>query len=448
MPSERARPGAWQVARRLAQPHVAVMMALGFASGLPFMLVGNTLGFWLRESGVPLAAIGFLSWVGIAYSMKFLWAPIIDGVNAPLAARLGRRRGWMLLGQAAVIVGLIGLAVLGPGPSLLGFGGLALLAAFGSATQDIAVDAWRIESAVDAEDLALLTAAAQLGYRAAILITDALILILAAGIGWPLSYGVMAVLMAVGVGAVLCAREPARAAAAAARAPIFTARGLSDAIAGPFVSFFRAHGRWALVMLAAVSLYRMPDFVMGPMANPFYVDLGLDKALVGEIRGSVGLIATIAGIAAGGLCALRFGFVATLIIGAVVGPASNLAFSVLAFTGPQLGAFAAAMAVDNFSLGFAGIALVSYMSSLTSAGYTATQYALLTSFYALLGKVLKGFSGVTVDALARSMPLLDAYAWFFAGTAAIGLPALILCVILTRKAPARPPTGEAASGAD
>ena len=431
------RPGWQKVLRALGQRKVLVMLLLGFASGLPFMLVGNTMGFWLREGGIELSAIGFLSWVGLAYSMKFLWAPIIDKVDAPLLGRwLGRRRGWMALAQLIVAVALVGMAILRPEGGLVAFGVLALVAAFASATQDIVIDAWRIESSEGGEELALLSAGYQLGYRAALLVTDALILIVAAYIGWSLSYELMALLMAIGLAATWFAHEPAASMrAATTHGSLLTPQGLFDAIAGPFIAFFKQHGGWALLMLATISLYRLPDFVMGPMANPFYADLGIDKETVGAVRGSFGLIASLAGIAAAGLVAVRFGFVATLLLGAILGPGSNLAFAYLAWHGADAGVFSAAMVIDNFSTGFAGVALVGYMSSLTNIGYTATQYALLSSFYALLGKVLKGLSGVAVENLESGRTLIEAYALFFVGTALVGIPALLLCIVLAMRRP-------------
>src|SRR5215475_499400 len=200
----------------LRQPKVAVMLALGFSSGLPFFLSGNTLGYWLRDEGTTLAAIGFLSWVGLAYSLKFLWAPIIDRVDAPLVGRLGRRRGWMIVSQVSVAAGLIGLAAIGLKAGLATLGILAVIMAFSSSTQDIVVDAWRIEAAADGDELGLLSAAYQLGYRFAIIVTEALILISANHLGWRISYGAMAVLMAVGVAASFVAIEPLRASKAMA----------------------------------------------------------------------------------------------------------------------------------------------------------------------------------------------------------------------------------------
>src|SRR5437762_11781443 len=185
----------------LGQPKVAVMLMLGFSSGLPFLLTGNTLGYWLRDQGTTLKAIGFLSWVGLAYSLKFLWAPVVDRLDAPIFGRFGRRRSWMLVTQVLVAVGLLGLSIAGTEHGLTAVGALAVLVAFASSTQDIVVDAWRIEAASDSDELGLLSAAYQLGYRAALLVTDALILISANHLGWRISYAMMAVLMAIGIGA-------------------------------------------------------------------------------------------------------------------------------------------------------------------------------------------------------------------------------------------------------
>lgn len=428
--------GTRDVLRALRQPKVLAMLLLGFSSGLPLYLVGNTMGYWMRENGSELSAIGFLSWVGLAYTLKFLWAPIIDKTDVPILGRLGHRRGWMLLSQVIVAAGLAGMAIVQPEGGLVTFGVLALIAAFASATQDIVIDAWRIEIADNKEELGLLTSGTQFGYRTALLVTDALILILATYVGWAPSYWVMAALMGVGIFAALfLAREPAASQApeVASHAPMWTLSGLWDAIVGPFLVFFRTHGKWALLMLAAISLYRLPDFVMGPMNNPFYADIGISKEFVGEVRASIGLAASLAGIAAAGISAVRFGFVPTLLAGAILGPGSNAAFTWVAYTNGDPTVFIASMAIDGFATGFAGTALVAYMSSLTSIGYTATQYALLSSFYALLGKVLKGFSGVAVETLQASHGQAGGYALFFLGTALAGVPALVLCLWLSRQ---------------
>jgi PAT family beta-lactamase induction signal transducer AmpG len=428
----------------LGQRKVAVMLALGFSSGLPFLLTGNTLGYWLRDEGTTLKAIGFLSWVGLAYSLKFLWAPVVDRLDAPFFGGLGRRRSWMLLAQAIVAVGLLGLSMSGPEHGLTAVGALAVLVAFASSTQDIVVDAWRIEAASDSDELGLLSAAYQLGYRGALLVTDALILISANHLGWPVSYAMMAVLMGIGIGASAAAGEPSRAESAPGAPPASTGfgsvRGFADAVIGPFTEFFRAYGWVALVMLAMISLYRLPEFLMGPMANPYYHDLGLSKDTVGAVRASIGLVGSLVGIAAGGVSAVRIGYFRTLIIGLILQSAVIAAFAILAYTGPNVRVFGTVMAVDNFGAAFAGVALVTYMSSLTTLGYTATQYALLSSAYTYVGKFAKGFSGMMVESLASGRTLLEAYALFFIGAGLLGIPALILCLVLARVtvSPSRP----------
>jgi PAT family beta-lactamase induction signal transducer AmpG len=419
----------------LGQPKVAAMLMLGFSSGLPFFLTGNTLGYWMRDEGTTLSAIGFLSWVGLAYSFKFLWAPIIDRVDAPLFGRFGRRRGWMILTQILIGIGLVGMSTIGLAAGLASIGVLALLVAFSSSTQDIVVDAWRIEAAADSDELGLLSAAYQFGYRIAILVSEAAILIVANHFGWRISYTVMAVLMAIGVSASLMATEPLRAKKvfeAKAETPLWTSRGFFDAVVGPFSEFFRVYGWLALLMLAMISFYQLPEYMTGPMYNPLYHDLGLSKDVVGTVRASIGLVATLVGITAGGFSALRFGYMPTLIAGVILKMLVIANFATLAHAGPSVPVFGVVIAADNFGIGFAGVALVTYMSSLTSLGYTATQYALLSSAYTYVGKFAKGFSGVWVERLAAGRPLLDAYGLFFIGAGLLGLPALVLCIVLAR----------------
>jgi PAT family beta-lactamase induction signal transducer AmpG len=426
------------------RPKTLTMLLLGFSSGLPFYLVGNTLGYWLRDEHTSLTAIGFLSWVGIAYSLKFLWAPLMDRVDLPLFKRLGHRRGWMMFSQIVVGLALFAMGVSGTKVGLAQLGAFALVVAFASSTQDIVVDAWRIESADDGEEQGLLASAYQFSYRLALLATDTVILILAATVGWRMSYGIYGACMAIGMIATWFAKEPERADAVMdekeRKAPLWTPRGFLDAIVGPFIAFFRAHGWLALVMLAAISLYRLPDFIMGPMANPYYHDIGLSKQTVGAVRGSIGLIATFVGIAAGGFCSLKLGYMRALIMGGIVQAVAIATYASLAFVGMSIPVFALVMAADNFGMSFAGVALVAYMSSLTNLGYTATQYALLSSTYAWLGKILKGFSGAVVESLSTTHGLTHAYGIFFIACGLTGVPAVLLFAALgywqRRKQPA------------
>jgi MFS transporter, PAT family, beta-lactamase induction signal transducer AmpG len=428
----RRRRSALDVLRALRQPKVAVMLALGFSSGLPFLLTANTFGYWLRDEGTSLRAIGFISWVGFAYAFKVYWSPLVDRLDVPLLGRLGRRRGWMLLCQGLVAIGLLGMSAVGAGHGLGAIGAFALLTAFASATQDIAIDAWRIEAASDADEVGVMTSAAQLGYRVALLVTDAAIIAAAQRIGWSMSYVAMAALMTVGIVATFFAFEPARADAVLhGKAPLWSRRGLLDAVIGPFVDFFAKHKMAGLVILLMVALYRLPDFVMGPMYNPYYHDLGVSKDTVALVRGSFGLVTTLLGLAAGGLSAVRIGLMPTLVVGLVLEGLGTAAFALLALHAGDV-TFAAVMSLDSFAQAFAGVALVTYMSSLTSLGYTATQYAMLSSTYALLGKFLKGFSGVAVDTLTPSYGLLGAYATAFIATGLTAIPPLLLILVLWR----------------
>ena len=431
------KPRRLERVRLYFRPRVFTMLLLGFSSGLPFFLTGNTLGFWLRDEGTSLTAIGFLSWVGIAYSVKPLYAPIVDRTDVPLFGRLGHRRGWMLITQLTVCVGLIGMSIIGPHGGLTLLGACALAVAFASSTQDIVVDAWRIEVADNADEIGLLSSAYQLGYRVAIITTESLILIAAGHLGWPISYGLMGMLMMVGVFATWKATEPRLAdavmSAKDAALPLWTGRGFYDAVIGPFLVFFKTYGWTALLMLLMISLYRLPDFFRGPMMNPFYHDLGLSKDVIGGVRASVGLTFAFLGIAAGGLSSARFGYFRTLIVGAIIQAMAISSFAIMAFYSADIKTFSAVMALDDFAFAFGGVALVTYMSSLTSLGYTATQYALLSSAYVYLGKILKGTSGALVDYLSQhGHTLMGAYGIFFLISGAIGIPSVILCIVLAR----------------
>jgi len=421
-----------EVLAELRRPKVAVTLALGFASGLPFLLTQNTLGYWLRDEGASLKLIGFISWVGLAYVLKPFWAPIVDRVDVPLLGRFGRRRGWMMFSQLMIALGLVAMGMIGPAGGLTTLGAFALVVAFASATQDIVIDAWRIEASDDSDEMGLLSSAAQLGYRIAILVADAAIIAAAARFGWSPSYVAMALLMGVGLCASLVAFEPARADAVMhAKAPLWTPRGFFDAVVGPFIEFFGKHKALGLLMLAAIAAYRLPDFLMGPMYNPYYHDLGFSKDAVAVVRAATGLPGAFAGIALSGLCAVRFGLFPTLMLGSVLQGLGTAAFAVLGVAHDPV-VFTAVMALDNFAQAFAGVALVAYMSSLTSLGYTATQYALLSSTYAFLGKFLKGFSGAFVDGLTPAHGLIGAYQIAWIGTGLTAVPPILLFLLLAR----------------
>lgn len=435
-PTRPKRRGAKEILRSARQPKVGVMLALGFSSGLPFLLIGNTLNYWLGDAHVDLAVIGFASWIGLSYSIKFLWGAVVDGVRLPVLGRLGRRRGWMVLAQLVVSAGLFGMAASDPARRLSLLVGFGLMAALGAATQDVVIDAWRIESSDDAAELDLMTSAYSLGYRVANILTGSVILFMASGVGWPLSYAAFALLMAVGLTATMLAkepvpREPAQGARASTAKRTWPARVI-DAVVGPFVAFFRTLGPMALLILAVVTTYHLCDYLRGPVINPFYVEVGLTKPVVASVRLIVGLPTAMLGIALGGLFAARYGHKAALMVGAVLQPIAVASFAVLAATGPNVAVFSAVMGFDDIAMTFAGVALIAYISTLTTAGFTATQYALLSSAVAITGKTLKGFSGEWVKAIAAGgSDLLHAYATYFGYAAVLaGVPALLLVVLL------------------
>jgi MFS transporter, PAT family, beta-lactamase induction signal transducer AmpG len=400
----------------LSDRRIALMLPLGFSSGLPFLLVFSTLSAWLREAGISRTEIGLLSWLGFAYAWKFLWAPLIDRYDVPGLSRLGRRRGWMALSQIGVAAGLCLVALSDPASSLGLTVAAALVVAFASATQDVVVDGWRIDAAETSRQ-GMMAAAYQLGYRLALICAGAGALYMAEFVSWHAAYLAMAALMGVGLVATLLAPSPEDV----------TERGrmsLAAAVVEPLRDLFARKGLLLIPILLLVGLFRLPDFVAGVMANPLYIDLGFSKTDIANVSKLYGVWIGIIGAFGGGLALTRAGLWPTLLVGAVVAAASNLMFAWLAVAGNRLDLLTLAISIDNFAAGFAGSALIAYMSGLTSPSFAATQYALLSSLYALPGKFIGGFSGAVVDHWG--------YPVLFTATAAIGIPLVILCLVVRR----------------
>ncbi len=408
------------------QPASLRMLALGFSAGLPLLLVLGTLSFWLREAGVSRATIGHLSWVGLAYGFKWVWAPLVDRVTLPLLGRLGRRRSWLLLAQVGVMAGLVGMAMSDPKESLNVIVWCALLVAFSSATQDIALDAFRIESA-DTSLQAALAASYQTGYRLAMIWAGAGVLWIAARAeisnaanydhaAWGMAYSVMALSMLVGVLTVLFSKEPVQTQV------ITRAKNLPEwlqvALIQPFAEFISRYRWQAAIILALIATYRISDIVMGIMANPFYVDMGYTKDEVAAVTKIYGVAMTLLGAFIGGALAPKVGVMRLMMAGAVLSSLTNLLFVWLGSRGHDVNALIAVVSADNLASGIASAAFIAYLSSLTNINYTATQYALFSSLMLLLPKFLAGFSGEFVDA--------QGYANFFSATALLGLPVLAL----------------------
>ena len=396
------------------RPRVLAMIFLGFAAGLPFLLVFSTLTYWLSDTGVDKTTIGFFTWIGITYSIKVFWAPVIDRLPLALLSRtLGQRRAWMLAAQCTIVLGLAGMAITDPATHLTQLALLALLVAFGSATQDISVDAWRIE-AVDKALQGAMAASYVLGYRVALLVAGAGALYLAEFYSWPIAYLSMAALMGVGIVTTLLISEPQHARDArtvALEERLENVMGIrdrqspwqrlaawfSDAVVSPFVEFFQRNGALAVLILLLVGAYKLSDITMGAMAGPFYRDLGFSKTEIANITKIFGFFMTIAGASLGGIFVVRFGILRPLLAGAILVASTNLLFVWLANSEPNLVSLAVVISADNLSGGFATSAFIAWLSSLVNKSYTATQYALFSSLMTLPAKFVGGFSGIVVD---------------------------------------------------
>ena len=417
------------------QPASLRMLMLGFSAGLPLLLVLGTLSFRLREAGIDRSTIGYLSWVGLAYGFKWVWAPLVDRMPIPwLTRRLGRRRSWLLVSQLMIMGGLVGMAFNDPAQVLGPLVGCALVVAFASATQDIALDAYRIESS-EADAQAALAASYQTGYRLAMIWAGAGVLWIAAraqgadAVGyahaaWQAAYLAMALSMSLGVATVLASAEPQAV-------PVPPARNLGEwlqgALVDPFADFWRRYRWQAVLVLALIAVYRISDVVMGIMANPFYVDMGYTKDEVAAVTKIYGVVMTLVGAFVGGVLSGRFGVMRVLMLGAVLSAASNLLFAWLSGVGHDVTSLIFVISADNLASGIASAAFIAYLSSLTNISYSATQYALLSSMMLLLPKFIAGFSGDFVNAYG--------YSAFFHATAWLGAPVLLLVALAARVQP-------------
>lgn len=427
------------------------MLFLGFSAGLPLILVLGTLSYWLREAGIDRSTIGYFSWIGLAYGFKWVWSPLVDRLPLPgLTRLLGRRRSWLLLSQLAIASALFGMANTDPAQALERMVWCALAVAFASATQDIALDAYRIE-AVEQRLQGAMAATYQGGYRIAMIAASAGVLWLAASVDatdtayehapWRFAYLIMAASMGIGILTTLLIREPDAPVSAdtmqreartrewlaheGLHGPLLAAAAwVHGAVVSPFVDFIRRYRWHAVLLLALIGTYRISDVVMGIMANAFYVDMGYTKDEVANVAKVYGVGMTIVGAVIGGVLTARIGVMKTLFLGAALSSATNLLFVWLAGRGHDVNGLIFAISADNLSAGIASSAFVAYLSGLTNVAYSATQYALFSSLMLLLPKFIAGFSGVYVDA--------HGYEAFFTATALLGVPVLGLVLLAAR----------------
>ena len=419
------------------------MLFLGFSAGLPLFLVFGTLSIWLRREGIDRSAIGFVSWVTLLYGLKFLWAPLVDRLPLPfLTPWLGQRRSWMLLAQLGVLCGLWWMATNNPSLQIETLVFAALLVAFSSATQDISIDAWRIEAVPVAQQGAM-AGTYQLGYRLGLILAGGGATIIAGSFSWNIAYFVMGCAMFVGLITTLIISEPQRnidkqtwlqeervlkfleGSSHLPERIRVVAAWFIGAVVCPFTDFFKRNGAIALIILLFIGLFRISDITMGVMAGPLYVDMGFSDTQIGLVSKTFGIAVTIIGALLGGVLVMRFGVLRMLIVSAILVVLTNLVFAWLATQGPDVRLLALVITADNLSGGIAGSSFIAYLSGLTNRAYTATQYALFSSLMLLPAKFIGGFSGTIVDQ--------HGYVDFFIYAGVLGVPSILLAIYLYAK---------------
>jgi PAT family beta-lactamase induction signal transducer AmpG len=408
-----------------ADRRIIAILFLGFSSGLPLSLVYATLSARLAEAGVSMTMIGLFSWASTAYGFKWLWSPLVDRLPIPLLTPfLGQRRGWMVLSQVATAICMVGLGSTDPSQSLFATASWAVALAFTSATQDIVIDAYRVEILKERE-LGAGAGNIVLGYRLGMIVSGGGALVIADLFGWFAAYAAMAALMGIGLGTALLSKEPARPEVGEASLTRDPVGWIRTAVAAPLADFMqRPH--WLLILLF-IALYKYGDALLGVMANPFYLDIGFTKAEIGLVSKSYGVIMTIIGGLAGGVIVARLGIMRALLICGVLQAASNLVFVVQAMAGADLSVFVVTMSVENLAGGMGTAAFVAYLSSLCNVAYTATQYALVSSFMAFTRTIFASGGGWLADRV-------DWVTYFLISTAA-ALPGLLLLLWMMRAFP-------------
>lgn len=415
--------------RYYLQRPVIVIFFLGFSGGLPFPLVYSTLTGWLEDADIQRSTISTFAWLGFAYSFKFLWSPLVDNVKLPLLSRwLGHRRAWLLTSQLALGAGLYSLSVIDPSLEMTAFAIIAVGVAFLSATQDIVIDAFRIESA-EQELQSVLAAAYQYGYRLAVLVAMAGALYIAQFASWTVAYKAMAACMAVGVITTLLCTEPkVRAGISSKLSGSFMDQArhwIFIAVIEPFSDFVKRYHRWSFLLLAFIASFLISDRVLGILSTPFYLDIGFSKAEVATVAKLYGTWVSLLGIGAGAAAVIKFGMARCIIFASVLIVSTNLFFATIAYAGPRIELLILTISFDNFAAGFGATIMIAFMSSLVNVKFTATQYALLSSVSTFFGKLFAGYSG--------DVQLAIGWLNFFFYAAATGIPAIVLGIVVAKQ---------------
>lgn len=401
------------IIKEIFSKKMLVCLLLGFSSGLPFLLTGGTLKFWLAEAKVDITTIGYFSWVGMMYSLKFIWAPLLDSFSL---GKMGRRRSWMLYMQIGLVLFLILLGQINPVSSLATVAIMALVVAFFSATQDVAIDAFRREY-LDENELGLGSTMNMYGYRIAMLISGGLALALADHMSWQNVYIIMASLMGLGILATALAPEPEN--------NLLPKKTLLDSVVGPFKEFLSRDG--SIIILLFVFLFKLGDALSGSMLSPFYIDMGFQKTDIALIAKTFGLASSLVGLFIGGVVIYYVGILRSLWFFGFLQALSTASFALITYTGPQNWALAFAVIFEDISSGMGSAAFVAFMASITNKKYTATQYAILSSIATLGRNFFSGFAGHMVKALD--------WANFFYVCALIAIPGMIFLFIMTKRFP-------------
>ena len=361
---------------------------LGFASGLPYMLIFSTLATWLAVINIDIKIIGFFAWVGLTYSLKFLWAPVIDNFSIPVLRKYGKRKSWIILMQLFIIAGLVMLSIVNPKESLSLFAFFAFFIALCGSFNDIAVDAFRIELS-RIEEQGRLAAGYQLGYRIAILLATSGALVIAARTSWEFVYQLMAFMMVFGILGCMFAQEK--------KNTNLVRSNLINSFINPLKDFYKRFGINALtIIFLIIATYRLTDIVTGQITNVFYVKMGFTLDEIALVVKFIALIAAILGFYIGTFILKRFNIHNALIIGAVLVMLTNIFFAYIAISEKNLLALSSIVALDSIAAGIVGTINITFLTSLVSKKYTAAQYALLTSIMTLVPKILSGFSGTVI----------------------------------------------------
>ena len=401
------------------QPKMLGMMSLGFASGLPYMLIYSELAFWMRKEGVDLTVIGFFAWIGLAYTFKVFWAPLVDRLKIPFLTRvLGQRRSWMLFAILGTLLGMLTIAASDPSTSVKQLAIGAVILATAGATLDISIDAWRIEAA-PGEDQTNMAAVYVLGYRLAI-IAAGFSYIVAGMSNWNIAYLVMAIVMGVNGLIVFFIKEPSRE---ERRAATSIRQAIFENIVSPFFGFLNRLGKWTPIVFLLVATYLISDKTMGPMAKPMYQSVGYTEIQVGLVTSFFGPWVVIIGGFVAGAISIRFGLIKCMLIGSALMVVTNAAFAWLStVSDPQTIYLFVTVGADNLAQGFAATIFIAYLSSLCDLKFAATQYAFLSAMFNLVGKSLSGFTGIMADKMG--------FETFFLFAAGLGIPAIILALVI------------------